>query len=255
MRTAADSEKEPGASALAPGFVVFRLGRARLYLSRVLAFHAQAILAQLRSPESKSRRGEGNRGGGFGFELSDGVELFVRFARRGGLMRWINRSLYFGFRPRPLQELAIAVRAIELGVPVAQPLGAWIDWAGPGMYRGAMLTRRVRGMTLWEFLRTDDDPYVRKHVLEEARRAIETMHQAGVFHDDLNLHNLFVARAGETFTIVILDLDKARIYAKALDARLRRFNLERLERSARKLDSSGAVLDAPALELLTGRSR
>ena len=51
-------------------------------------------------------------------------------------MRWINRSLYFGFRPRPLMELATAVRALELGVPVAQPLGAWIVSAIPTWHSG-----------------------------------------------------------------------------------------------------------------------
>ena len=31
-------------------------------------------------------------------------------------------------------------------------------------------------MTLWEFVQTDDDPTVRQHVLEQARAAIDTMH-------------------------------------------------------------------------------
>jgi 3-deoxy-D-manno-octulosonic acid kinase len=252
MRSAADSDQERGSSALAPGFVVFRVGRTRLYLNHALAFHAPSILTQLRSPELIERPGIGNRGSGFAFELSDGLELFVRLARRGGLLRRLNPSLYLGFRPRPLIELATAVRALDLGVPVAQPLGAWINWIAPGIYRGALLTRRIRGMTLWEFLRTDDDPHVRNLVIEEARRAIETMHQAGVFHADLNLHNLFVARAGETFSIVILDLDKARIYARPLHLKLRRFNLERLARSARKLDRTGAIFDPTTLAILTG---
>lgn len=252
MRSAIGSDKDRGSGALAPGFVVFRIGRARLYLSRTLAFHAPSILAHLRSPELSAARGAGNRGSGFPLELADGMELFLRFARRGGGPSWINRNLYFGFRPRPLAELATAVRALDLGAPVAQPVGAWIDWIAPGVYRGALLTRRIHGMTLWDFLRTDDDQHVRNLVIEEARRAIESMHQAGVFHADLNLHNLFVARAGETFSIVILDLDKARIYAHPLDPKLRRFNLERLARSARKLDRSGAIFDRALLAILAG---
>ena len=98
-------------------------------------------------------------------------------------------------------------------------------------------------MTLWEFLKTDDDPTVRSHVLGQARAAIDTMHKQGLFHADLNLHNLLVTQARESFTVIIIDLDKARLYDAPLPAAMRRANMARLMRSARKLFPGAATLE------------
>jgi len=114
----------------------------------------------------------------------------------------------------------------------------------------AMLTRTLNGMTLWEFIRTDDDPIVRAHVFEQARHAIERIHQGGLCHADLNLHNLFVTRAGESFTVVILDLDKARLRDRPVSGAARRRIAARLLRSAHKLDPRGRFLDSAALSIL-----
>ena len=105
-------------------------------------------------------------------------------------------------------------------------------------------------MTLWEFLKTDDDPTVRNHVLAQARAAIDTMHDKGLFHADLNLHNLLVTRAHDSFTVIIIDLDKSRLFDAPVSSAMRRANASRLLRSARKLDPSGQYLDAAALSIL-----
>jgi RIO-like serine/threonine protein kinase len=68
------------------------------------------------------------------------------------------------------------------------------------------------------------------------------MHARGLFHADLNLHNLFVTRVGASYTVIILDLDKARLFGPPLTPALRRRNLRRLLRSVRKLDPDGADL-------------
>jgi RIO-like serine/threonine protein kinase len=89
------------------------------------------------------------------------------------------------------------------------------------------------------------------HVIEQARQALETMHGLGLFHADLNLHNLFVTKTRESFAVAILDLDKAQFFQRPLPARMRARNLARLRRSARKLDPDGRYLDQRTLELLT----
>jgi tRNA A-37 threonylcarbamoyl transferase component Bud32 len=148
-------------------------------------------------------------------------------------------------------ELAIAAEAQRRGIPVAEPVGAMVEWVAPVMYRGFFLTRALSGMTLWDFLRTDDDPYVRAHVFEEVRHAIDTMHRLGLFHADLNLHNLFITQSRESLAAIILDLDKARLFRRPVPARLCRRNFARLRRSVRKLDPEGRYLDADALASLT----
>ncbi|HWJ41509.1 MAG TPA: lipopolysaccharide kinase InaA family protein, partial [Candidatus Limnocylindrales bacterium] len=76
------------------------------------------------------------------------------------------------------------------------------------------------------------------------------MHRKGLFHADLNLHNLLVAQAQESFTVIILDLDKSRLFDSPVSSAMRRANAARLIRSARKLDPSGKFLDATALSIL-----
>ncbi|HXR25722.1 MAG TPA: lipopolysaccharide kinase InaA family protein [Candidatus Binataceae bacterium] len=243
---------KPLHSSARPDFVPIRAGRRILYLRDDLVADAPLILARIDELGRNSRAGAGIRQSGFALAIGNRLNLFFRRSRRGGLLRLINRDIYFGRQARPLRELAIAAEAARRGLPVAEPLGALIEPLAPAVYRGAMLTRTLNGMTLWEFIRTDDDPVVRTHVLEQARHAIERIHQGGLCHADLNLHNLFVARAGESFTVVILDLDEARLYPGPLPPHLRQRNLRRLARSARKLDPARRLLDDAALNLLIG---
>ena len=160
-------------------------GPYQLYLRADLASHASAIAAAFRQPGALASKGAGNRGSGFRLTLPAAPELFVRRSRRGGAMRLLFEDIYFGFQPRPLSELRVAAEAARRGVPLAEPMGAAVQWVAPGLYRGLFLTRAAAGMTLWEFLRTDDDPSVRAHVLERAREAIETMLRNGLQHADL----------------------------------------------------------------------
>jgi hypothetical protein len=225
-------------------------GPYQLYLRADLTPHAGALVDALRELSATKRTGAGNRGSGFRLALAGGPELFVRRCHRGGAMRLLFDDLYFGLHPRPLRELMVAAEAAQRGVPLAEPMGAAVRWVAPGLYRGFFITRAAAGMTLWEFLRTDDDASVRTHVLERAREAIETMLQRGMYHPDLNLDNLFVTPHGESFAVIILDLDKARLQGRAIGGFARRRIAARLLRSARKLDPGGRFLDSAALCIL-----
>ncbi len=242
-------------AAAAREFSRISAGPFQLYLRADLAPHAAALavaLGELGAVGSTGtgNRGTGNRGGGFRLALPGCPELFARRSRRGGAMRLLLDDLYFGLHPRPLSELLVTAEAARRGVPLAEPMGAAIRWIAPGLYRGFFITRAAAGMTLWEFLRTDDDAGVRAHVLERAREAIETMLRVGLYHPDLNLNNLFVTPHGESFAVIILDLDKARLHDRSLSAAARRRIAARLKRSAHKLDPRGRFLDTAALSIL-----
>jgi 3-deoxy-D-manno-octulosonic acid kinase len=233
-----------------PDFSTFKVGRREIVIHRDIASRAAEILRKLGELRSAVEAGAGNRGSAFQIDLGDGLELYARRGRRGGMIASILSDVYVGLAPRPLTELAVTIEAMRRGIPVAEPMGAMIERVGPALYRGFFLTRAVRGMTLWEFVKTDDDPTVRAHVLGQARAAIGTMHEKGLFHADLNLHNLLVTRARESFTLTIIDLDKARLFDAPLSSAMRRANAARLMRSARKLDPSGQFLDEAALSIL-----
>ncbi len=234
-----------------PNFTRFVLGRSVFLLHHDILRHAPAIAAALRDmASSQASQGAGNRGSGRRLKLEGGPDLFVRQSRRGGMARFLLSDTFVGISARPFKELAVATEAFRRGIPVAEPMGAMVEWIAPAIYRGFFLSRAIAGMTLWEFVCTDDDPIVLKHILMTARAAIVTMHDKGLFHADLNLHNLMVTPSGESFKVVILDLDKARLYDSSLRAALRRKNAQRLLRSARKLDPEGRHLDAPGLSIL-----
>ncbi len=248
MRPAAHRITHPSVDTLLAGFQKFEFGRRVAYLRRELAPRAAAIMSSISA--LVSGEGAGNRASGFPLKLEDGTELFARISRRGGLMRLLSKDLYLGMYPRALRELAVTTEARDRGIAVAEPLGAVIELVAPLVHRSIFLTRAMPGMTLWELLRTDDDPLVREHLIEQARNAIDTMHRLGLFHADLNLQNLFVTMAHESFGVAILDLDKARFLRSPLPARLRARNLARLRRSVQKLDPAGHYLNSRARELL-----
>ena len=234
-----------------PNFSTFRIGRRELVIHRDIASQAAQILQKLGSLTYAVGAGAGNRRSAFRLNLDDGHEVFARRSRRGGMIASILNDVYMGMTPRPLTELAVTIEAMRRGIPVAEPMGAMVEWIAPVLYRGFFLTRAVPGMTLWEFLKTDDDPTVRSHVLGQARTAIDTMHEKGLFHADLNLHNLLVTQVRESFTVIIIDLDKSRLFDASVSSAMRRSNAARLMRSARKLDPSGKILDAGALSILS----
>ena len=164
-----------------PNFSAFKIGRRELVIHRDIAPHAAQIMQKLGELASASEAGAGNRESAFRLNLGGGLELFARRGRRGGMIASILSDVYLGMTPRPLTELAVTIEAMRRGIPVAEPMGAMVEWIGPALYRGFFLTRAVRGMTLWEFVKTDDDPTVRGHVLGQARAAIDTMHTKGSF--------------------------------------------------------------------------
>jgi Lipopolysaccharide kinase (Kdo/WaaP) family len=242
---------EPGWQ-LGTDFRTFSVGRRVLVLHRDIARYAEAITRRLGEFTRASNTGTGNRAGAFRLNVGDAPEMFARRAKRGGLIRFLLTDLYFGFDPRPLRELAVTVEARRRGIAAAEPMGAMVERAGFGVYRGFFLTRALAGLTLWEFLQTDDDPIVRELVLHQVREAIDAMHERGLFHADLNLHNVMVENASESFAVKLLDLDKARLENGALSSTRRRSNYARLIRSARKLDPRGKFIDAAALRILSG---
>jgi 3-deoxy-D-manno-octulosonic acid kinase len=247
MKRAAEPEWQFG-----PDFRTFSTGRRVLVLRRDIARFAELIASRLNQLARTSSAGAGNRAGAFRLSVGDAPEMFARRAKRGGLIRFLLTDLYFGFDPRPLRELAITVEARRRGIAVVEPMGAMVERTGFGAYRGFFLTRAVAGLTLWDFLQIDDDPIVRGLVLHRVREVIDAMHERGLFHADLNLHNVMVENASESFAVKLLDLDKARLGTGALNTARRRANYARLIRSARKLDPRGKHIDAAALKILSG---
>jgi len=174
------------------------------------------------------------RGGLQRFEYGGGTGLVRRYFR-GGLVRHFLRETYL-FQDRAARELALQRYAYEHEVPVAMPLGIISERRGP-FFRGAIAFEELTGGDLLAYLSAEHDDAAA--ISAKCGQAIWRMHDAGIFHADLQIRNIFVGSNG----IYLLDFDKAR-RLEALDETQRRTNLARLRRSFLKREASLAFFDA-----------
>lgn len=177
-------------------------------------------------------------------------EWVLRHYRRGGLVARLVADLYIGIRlerARPWREWRLLSQLHERGLPVPRPVAAQVVRAGP-CYRGDLITVRIPdARSLAECIGAAGRPVPWRSVGACIRR----FHDAGVWHADLNAHNILIDSRG---VVHLIDFDRARI--RTPQPSWQRSNLDRLQRSLRKL-SPGGVVDAPGWEaLLAGyRSR
>jgi len=237
--------QEPG-----PDFIRSTQGAKLAYLHREIAPFAPALLVEIDRTLRSGKKGAGNRESGYPITVDGAPQLFVRRSTRGGMMRFLG-DVYIGFAPRMVYELNVISEARKRGVATPDPMGAIVENVAPAMYRGCVITKAIPGMTMWEFVKIETDPRSLSHVVRMARYAVDTMHEHGLMHDDLNLHNLYVSMAGDGFSVVLLDFDKAKLMSRALSPSQRKRNFKRLAASIRKLDPEGRYLDDASLKIMT----
>jgi 3-deoxy-D-manno-octulosonic acid kinase len=167
--------------------------------------------------------GTGGRGTVARVALASGGAVVRRY-RRGGLVRHLVRDAFL-FVNRPLREFKVHRYCHEAGLPVPEPLGVGWRRSGP-LVRGAIATREVQAQPLPAALEGHAEP---SRLLQTVGGAIRRLHDAGVLHPDLQVHNLLAGERG----VWVIDLDGARqVHAAGRIARAR--NLLRLRRSMEK---------------------
>jgi 3-deoxy-D-manno-octulosonic acid kinase len=176
--------------------------------------------------------------------LPDGERALVRPYRHGGLLRGFTRTVFFTWPPRPLRELAISEELRRRGVPTAEPCGACVAPLGGPFYRGWFITRELTGARdLWETLSGSLMlGFDAAAILRAAAEVVSRLHREGVYHEDLNLKNILVRREGAGLKSYVIDFDKAALFLGAVPAAIAEKNLQRLHRSARKLDPAGRYI-------------
>src|ERR1700687_250811 len=184
-------------------------------------------------------------------------EVVVRACRRGGLPARLLHDTYFGWNPRPFRELSATETLRQRGAPVVEVYGAAVHWMLPGCYRGSLATRYMPGAhTLWEWARRSSSAAGRVRVFRAVAGALRRLHTSGARHPDLNLNNILVC-PGDSAThapaILFIDFDRARLMPTA--QRAFETDLDRLARSARKLDPRGRSVAAADLDTLRAAYR
>ena len=171
-------------------------------------------------------------------ELRNGDAAVIRPYRHGGLFRHLLQGVFFTWPPRPFRELAITEEVRRRGIPTAEVFAACIRRIWGPFYRGWLVTRQLKGgQDLWTALR---DGFVRQTGAEKVFDAVVTtlrgLHREGIYHRDLNLKNIVVRGEYDGVKGYIIDFDRATLFLGEVPTLMARRNLERLLRSANKLD-------------------
>src|SRR5690606_6194258 len=133
------------------------------------------------------RVGEGGRSAAW-FVHGDSGAAVLRLYRRGGLMARLGRRDYLWLgerRARSFAEFGLLHAMWRDGLPVPRPLAAGY-WRRGAFYGAAILVERIAGAR--PLVQVLDDGAC----CQAAALAIARMHRAGVWHADLNAHNVLL---------------------------------------------------------------
>ncbi|MEN9704230.1 MAG: hypothetical protein RLZZ393_109 [Pseudomonadota bacterium] len=178
--------------------------------------------------------------------VRDGARhLVLRHYRRGGLVARLSPDAYFWRgedATRPFRELRLLDAMHAAGLPVPPPIAACYRRQGL-FYRGDIITAFLPGTeSLAQRMRRGQ---VDARIWQAVGHCLRRFRDFGVFHADLNAHNILLA--GEQGVFVI-DFDRGDLRAPGL---WRDANLVRLRRSIEKIgDALGRPFDEAGWRML-----
>lgn len=155
----------------------------------------------------------------------------LRHYRRGGFMARLSLDRYIwtgARRTRSFAEFELLDFMSRRGLAVPRPLAA-IYWRNGASYRAAILIQRIPNVqALAKALTPPHHGAV--------ARAILAMHNAGVWHADLNAYNILLDERNQAW---LIDFDRGR--RRTPTVRLRNANLLRLRRSLIKVAGAAGL--------------
>ena len=185
--------------------------------------------------EDANQQVAGGRGVVVYFEAPFGA-CVLRHYHRGGLMAQVNADRYLWTgrkRTRAFREFRLLAELHEQGLPVPAPVMARYVRNG-GTYRADLITRRIPGVgTLAQRLAAQS---LDAALGARTGRVLAGFHAIGLWHADLNAHNLLVDPAGKVW---LIDFDRSRMRKPAMH--WQQSNLDRLLRSFLKLKASRSM--------------
>ena len=177
--------------------------------------------------ESLSQPVENTGRGSAWFLKRDAQDWTLRYYQRGGLVAQFNAHahLYLGRSfVRSFAEFHLLERMYHLGLPVPKPVAASYHRIGGLWYRAQIIMEKIPAATPFS-----------EHLLSgnatlwtDVGRLIRRFHDCGVYHADLNCHNILITTDG----LYLIDFDKSRFRNGEY---WKKYNLKRLKRSIEKL--------------------
>ena len=159
-------------------------------------------------------------------------ECVLRHYRRGGMVAALMGDHYLwtgADRTRSFREFRLLQAMTRWQLPVPKVVAAGYRRSGP-YYQADLITQRLpQTHTLAECVaqrRVDPE------LAREVGALVARFHRAGVWHADLNAHNVLVAPSG----LYLVDFDRGRV--RAPQGGWRMANLQRLRRSLFKVGAA-----------------
>ena len=175
--------------------------------------------------------------GGVAMIATPAGECVLRHYRRGGMVAALmgDRYLWTGAdRTRSFAEFRLLQTIARLSLPGPQVVAARYQRLGMH-YRADLITRRIPETQTLAVCAADGR--LDAELAQEVGALVARFHRAGVWHADLNAHNVLVAPSA----LYLIDFDRGRLRAPGQGWRMA--NLQRLRRSLFKL---GAAADGEA---------
>jgi 3-deoxy-D-manno-octulosonic acid kinase len=205
-----------------------------LFDSRRLAQAAPDLLHASRWSDAEHTQARGGRGA-VRFVRGEFGEGVLRHYRRGGLVGRVNQDRYLWRgeeATRSFREFRLLASLRARGLTVPAPIAAGYDRHG-AFYRADLLTALIpQARTLAEQVAAALPP---PEIWRKIGQTLADFHRAGVFHADLNAHNVMIDRQP---CIWLIDFDRGELREPHQD--WMRANLARLLRSLRKLGATRA---------------
>ncbi len=155
-----------------------------------------------------------------------GDELVLRHYYRGGLVgKIINDSYWFKSyeTTRAVREFYLLLKLSNLGLPVPQPIACRVIKATM-FYTADLLMSRIKNAR--DLVAILSEQSLTISLWQKIGATIKEFHQQGVFHHDLNAHNILI---DENDKVWIIDFDKGE--QRPVNKSWQTSNLERLKRS------------------------
>lgn len=154
--------------------------------------------------------------------------MLRKYFRGGILSKWVEDSyLFIGLkRTRAYRELALLRKMRKKALPVPEPVALMVEKNG-FTYRASIIIGLIKN--------TQDLFHILRHrsLSADEWKAVGTLikqfHDKGVYHSDLNIHNIMLDEQGQFW---LIDFDKGRLIAN--NSTKLETNLARLQRSLRK---------------------
>lgn len=162
-------------------------------------------------------------------------KVIIRHYWHGGIFGPLLQDIFWG-STRALPELNITETARERGVATVEIIGA-VRHSLPGrFYRAEIISKQIPdSVPLDTCLRKCSSRIEKREIIGEVARAIRKLHQAGIYHFDLNVRNILINHSpNQKPRVYIIDFDRAEIKSH-LSIREKLNNLSRLNRSCDKL--------------------